>query len=99
MPAVQNLWLSPLLLEDFLNLVQFFLSDLTVFDEMYEERFRGTVENTLYEIMNHAADDFALGLRRTIDISSIAQRLREATLLFENSHHRHDCGVRNLPVL
>jgi len=66
---------------------------------MDEERFRGTVEDAIYEFPEHAAKDVVLGVRGAVNERAVLAALFQIALGFEDFHHGHNGGIGDFAVL
>jgi hypothetical protein len=81
------------------HFLQIFFADVAGFDEMDEERFRGTIENAVDEFAEHAANDLVPGVRGAVDEGAVLAALFQIAFGFEDFHHGHDGGVCDFAAL
>src|SRR5215831_21105692 len=91
-------FLPPLLFQELPDFIQLVRREFLIFDQLDEQRLRGSVEDALQKIVHHVADYFALRLSWRVDVGALIRALLQMTFLLENSHHRHHGRVSDLPA-
>src|SRR5262245_55548686 len=60
-------FLPPPLCQELADFIQLLRREFLIFDQLDQQRLRGSVEDALQEVVHHIADDFALRLSGRVD--------------------------------